>query len=52
MRHVGVSVPPVRRRSHPPQCVEETLHAVGRLLLQHLDAALHLQVSDDRLAQK
>lgn len=27
---------------YTPQCVQKPLHAVGRLLFQHLDAALHL----------
>lgn len=32
--------------SYPPQRVQETLHAVGRLLFQHLDAPLHLQTGE------
>lgn len=28
--------------SYSPQCVQESLHTVRRLLFQHLDAALHL----------
>lgn len=28
--------------THTPQSVQKTLHTVGRLLFQHLDAALHL----------
>lgn len=27
---------------HSPQCIQQSLHAVWRLLFQHLDAALHL----------
>jgi len=28
---------------HSPQCIQQSLHAVWRLLFQHLNAALHLQ---------
>lgn len=28
--------------SYTPQCIQKSLHTVGRLLFQHLDAALHL----------
>lgn len=34
-------------RRHTPQCVEKSLHTVGRLLFKDLDAALHLCGSKD-----
>lgn len=46
-RHVGAPVAPGGRRGYPPQGVQETLHAVGRLLFQHLDAPLHLQTREE-----
>lgn len=33
---------PAVLHSYSPQCIQESLHTVGRLLFQHLDAALHL----------
>lgn len=36
------------KRGGSPESVEEALHAAGGLVLQHLDAAFHLQTEDGR----
>ncbi len=35
-----------------PQCIQQSLHTVGRLFFQHLDAALHLQTHTHTCMQK